>query len=163
MRLTMYIWFPDKNPQLPNCRHNTRSSATCKSPFWKHLRRSSFLSSVLYGFRITSQASRHKARKRKLRCCRFRSVPSTMVNYGCVCLLSKEKREKNENYFLWTFIDFRICWRRIKKPVAYGTEGEYRTQQPVLSLPKGRNSSIEHPASRIQHQATLSRRTGIQL
>ncbi|MCH7556013.1 MAG: hypothetical protein IIB56_00990 [Planctomycetes bacterium] len=29
-----------------------------------------------------------------------------------------------------------------KNPTAYGTDGEYRTQQPVLSLPKGRNSNI---------------------
>ncbi|MFH1882409.1 MAG: hypothetical protein ABIL62_06845 [Planctomycetota bacterium] len=38
-----------------------------------------------------------------------------------------------------------------KNPTAYGTDGEYRTQQPVLSLPKGRNSNIEYPASSTQH------------
>jgi len=29
-----------------------------------------------------------------------------------------------------------------KNPTAYGTDGEYRTKQTVLSLPKGQNSNI---------------------
>ena len=36
-----------------------------------------------------------------------------------------------------------------KNPTAYGTDGECKTPQPVLSLPKGRNSNIENPASSV--------------
>ena len=32
-----------------------------------------------------------------------------------------------------------------KNPTACGTDGEYRTHEPVLSLPKGRNANIENP------------------
>jgi len=48
----------------------------------------------LYGFRITSQASRHKTRKHKLRCCRFRAIISAMFNYRCRLRVEQEKTEK---------------------------------------------------------------------
>ena len=62
----MYIWFPDKNPQAPDCRHNT--------PFWcihkrlseKELRQLSFVYGILYGFRIKSQTSRHSEQSQPL-------------------------------------------------------------------------------------------------
>jgi len=50
---TMYIWFPDKNTQLPNCRHNTPSSCTHKLCPGKDLRYLAFVWGVLYGFQIT--------------------------------------------------------------------------------------------------------------
>ncbi len=40
-----------------------------------------------------------------------------------------------------------------KNPTAYGTYGECMIQQPVLSLPKGRNSYIEYPASLVRHSS----------
>jgi len=58
--------------------------------------RFSFLLGISYGFLITTQASRHKARKHKLRRCRFGTVISATYNYRRVCLSSKEERGKKK-------------------------------------------------------------------
>ena len=55
----------------------------------------SLLLGLLYGFRITSQASRHKARKHKLRRCRFRAIIFAMFNYRCGLAVGQGKKEEN--------------------------------------------------------------------
>ncbi len=90
----MYIWFPDKTPDLSECLYDTPLPEAHKKSFGNNLGHFSFLLGVLYGFRTTSQASRYKARKHKLRRCRFRAVISAMFNYRCCFAVGQEKTEK---------------------------------------------------------------------
>ena len=64
----------------------------------------------IYGFRITSQASRHKTRNHKLRRCRFRAIISTIFNYRCCPPIEQgRKKRKGKNKMIidyWLFDSF---------------------------------------------------------
>jgi len=54
----MFIWFPYKTPDLSEPQYNTPLPKVHKESLGNDLGQFSFLLGLLYGFRITSQASR---------------------------------------------------------------------------------------------------------
>jgi hypothetical protein len=93
----IFIWFHYKIPALSEFEYTT-PLAEIRKLFLVNLGRLPFLAGILHGFRITSQASCHKARKHKLQRCRFRAAISAMFNYRCVCLSNKENLFMDEIY-----------------------------------------------------------------
>jgi hypothetical protein len=80
----------------PDCPYWDRcqNSPSSKENLCRHLTGTftDFVCSASNGFRVTSQAYRHKARKHKLRRYRFRVIISTMFNYRC-CLPFEQGRK----------------------------------------------------------------------
>jgi hypothetical protein len=72
-----------------------------KIALFKHL---CYLIHFFLLFLLTSQVYRHKARKHKLRRCRFKAAISAMFNYSAVFLSSKEKRGKEAGKASFSFM-----------------------------------------------------------